>query len=224
MAQPANLHVSIDSKEAQVKKLIIISFVVVITLMLNSMAMAKPQPPTPNGVLNGCFKKVNGQLRIVSSPSQCNPSEVAISWNIVGPQGPTGVFATSTFSGSVGTISANATEFVFAGATVNVTTTATQRITGAVQAPLGTSTSGTASFGYDLCYRSAGTTNSLTNFASSNNSIGEVSDTAGRLSFTAAGSVISGAGTWEVGYCVLNSGTIDLNNNDLVNGWVMVTN
>jgi hypothetical protein len=41
-------------------------------------------------VIHGCYKKNNGQLRIVNNPSQCNPSEVPISWNQVGLQGPEG--------------------------------------------------------------------------------------------------------------------------------------
>jgi hypothetical protein len=210
------------------KKTILVSLIVLVTFVFSSVAVAttKPQPPAPNGnVINACFKKVNGQLRIVSNSSKCLPSEIAISWNIVGPQGPSGVVATSTFSGSIGAISAGATQFVFAGPTVNVTTTASQEITGAVQAPLGTtSTSGTASFGYDLCYRAANTANTLINFAGSNNSVGEINETAGRLSFTAAASVIPGAGTWEVGYCVINSGSVALDDNDKANGWIVITN
>jgi hypothetical protein len=104
-----------------------------------------------------------------------------------------------------------------------MTTTATQRITGAAQAPLGTSlTSANASFFYDLCYGSGST---LTNFSGSSSSQASVSSTAGRVSFTAAASVTPGAGTWQVGYCILNSGanTVLLDNNDIVNGWVVVT-
>jgi len=222
------------------KKISLISVVLVITFMFSSMAIAaKPQPPTPSGtVIYGCYQKVNGQLRIVNASSQCRPSELLISWNIVGlqgpagpagpagPTGPQGIVATSTLSGRIETISASVRQilqFVFAGPTVDITTTALQRITGAVQAPLGTTTSGLASFNYDLCYRTAGTSDTLMNFTGANPSSGEVSDTAGRLSFTAAASVVPGAGTWQVGYCVLNSGTIDLNNNDMVNGWVIVT-
>jgi hypothetical protein len=211
------------------KKFISISLAVVVTLAFSAMAMAKSPIPPPTGVIYGCYKKINGQLRIVSSPSQCLPSEVSISWNMVGPpgpQGPSGVVATSTFSGSIGTINSGSTAWVFAGPTVNVTTTAdTQRITGAAQAPLGILTAGsTATFGYDLCYRTSGTTNALTNFSGSTFSTGEVTDTAGRLSFTAAASVVPTTGTWEVGYCVLNSGSINLDNTDMVNGWVIVTN
>jgi hypothetical protein len=217
------------------KKFIFMVFIFVITVMVSSIAIAKPKqnpsgPPSiiVNGtVINACYQKINGQLRVVSDPSQCRPSEIPVSWNIVGPQGPqgpTGVVATTTFSGNVGTISADATQFAFAGTglTMKITTTASQRITGVIQAPLGTTTSGVASFEYDLCYRTAGTSNALTNFTTTP-SMGEVSDTAGRISFTAAASVVPGAGTWEVGYCVLNSGAIDLNSNDILNGWAIVT-
>jgi len=229
------------------KKLILTSFIVAVTFMFSSVVMAapkpQPQPPVDQNVLTGCYQKINGQLRIVTSASQCRPSEVAISWNKLGPQGPAGpagpagpigpagpegpagsagVVATSTFSGSIGIVDVGA-EWVFAGATVNVTTTATQRITGAAQAPLGTSlTSANASFSYDLCYGSGST---LANFSGSSSSQASVSSTAGRVSFTAAASVTPGAGTWQVGYCILNfgAGTVALDNNDIVNGWVVVT-
>ena len=131
---------------------------------------------------------------------------------------------TYTLTESAGLISGSSSEWVFAGSTVNVTTTELQRITGVAQAPLGVAEEGVGSFGYDLCYRIAGTSDYLTNISGSQYSIGEVSSSSGRLSFTASASVIPGAGTWEVGYCILNSGSLDLDNNDLVNGWVVVTN
>jgi hypothetical protein len=34
----------------------------------------------------------------------------------------------------------------------------------------------------------------------------------------------SGAGTWNLGYCVKNYGPNAISNNDFVNGWIMVTN
>lgn len=43
-----------------------------------------------DNVIHGCYKKNNGQLRVVGNPSECNPSEIPISWSIVGPQGPQG--------------------------------------------------------------------------------------------------------------------------------------
>ncbi len=180
-----------------------------------------------SNVINGCYKKINGQLRILNGTKRCLKSEIPISWNITGSEGepgPSGVVATYALGGAADTITANATQFVFAGTTTSITTTDTQRITGVVQAPLGTnSTSGNASFNYDLCYRTAGTSNALTSF-SANPSQGIVSNAAGRISFTAAASVVPGAGTWEAGYCVMNSGTVDLDNNDFVNGWLVLTN
>ena len=219
------------SKEARMKKSVLVSFIVALTFAFSTMAMAAPKqpptPPAPNGnVITACYQKINGQLRIVSDASKCRPSELAISWNMVGPQGPqgpSGVVATSTFGGAIAPISSGSTQWGFAGPTVNVTTIATQRITGAAQAPLGTLTAGTAAFSYDLCYRTAGTSDPLTNFTGTNASDGAVSDTAGRLSFAAAASVVPGAGTWEAGYCILNSGSVALDNNDFVNGWLIVT-
>jgi hypothetical protein len=43
------------------------------------------------GVINGCYKSANGQLRVVDpATDRCNPSETPISWNEIGPQGPKG--------------------------------------------------------------------------------------------------------------------------------------
>ena len=174
------------------------------------------------------MKKNNGQLRIVNAGTNCLPSETAISWNAVGPQGPqgeqgpSGVVTTGTISGAVGAVAGNSTAWAFAGPTVNATTTATERITGAVQAPLSTTLSGTASFNYDLCYRAAGTSDALTNFGGANSSAGAVINTLA-VPFPAIASVVPGSGTWEVGYCLLNSGPVDLDNNGFANGWIIVT-
>ena len=57
------------------------------------------QAEQDEGVIQGCYKKKNGQLRIVNAPSDCKPSEVPVAWNIAGetglngeqgPQGPEG--------------------------------------------------------------------------------------------------------------------------------------
>ena len=43
------------------------------------------------GVINGCYKSQNGQLRLIDPASDsCHPSETAISWSQTGPQGPKG--------------------------------------------------------------------------------------------------------------------------------------
>ena len=44
--------------------------------------------PDSSGVFHACYKKVGGQLRLVDSASQCNPSELATQWSQIGPSGP----------------------------------------------------------------------------------------------------------------------------------------
>jgi hypothetical protein len=76
-------------------------------------------------------------------------------------------------------------------------------------------------FRYGVCYQPAGG-GAMTNFAGDNFSIGQVTTT--RHEWTAAATVVPGAGTWNVGFCVRNDGPTSIVNNDYVNGWVMVTN
>jgi len=41
--------------------------------------------------INGCYQKVNGQLRVIDpATDSCRPSEVGITWNQVGPPGQPG--------------------------------------------------------------------------------------------------------------------------------------
>jgi Collagen triple helix repeat (20 copies) len=43
------------------------------------------------GVINGCYKSQNGQLRVIDpATGRCLPSEKSISWSQTGPQGPPG--------------------------------------------------------------------------------------------------------------------------------------
>ena len=43
------------------------------------------------GVINGCYKSQNGQLRVIDpATDSCHPSETPISWSQTGPQGPKG--------------------------------------------------------------------------------------------------------------------------------------
>jgi len=51
---------------------------------------ASPVRAQTGAVIYACIQKNNGQSRIVEAPSECRPSEVAVSWNQVGPQGPQG--------------------------------------------------------------------------------------------------------------------------------------
>jgi hypothetical protein len=43
-------------------------------------------------------------------------------------------------------------------------------------------------------------------------------------SVSAAGAVIPGAGSWNVGMCVQNASVVDIDQKDFVNGWVQVVN
>jgi hypothetical protein len=83
------------------KKFSLICLIVAMSVMLSSIAMAKPKQ-NPSGppalVVNGtvipaCYQKINGQLRVVSDPGQCRPSEVPIS--LSSPPQPKTVFITS---------------------------------------------------------------------------------------------------------------------------------
>jgi collagen triple helix repeat protein len=59
-----------------------------------------------SGVINGCFKTQNGQLRVIDpATDECLPSETPISWSQTGPQGlrgPTGPAGPTGAQGSKG--------------------------------------------------------------------------------------------------------------------------
>jgi hypothetical protein len=144
-----------------------------------------------------------------------------------GAQGPSGVVTTARI---VAWISASITtptaDYAFVhdsshGMVATVTTTASQRITGTVAASLGSSTS-TSAFFYDLCYQQS-TGGALSAFDSPNGvMIGTLSPDP--QTFVASSSVVPGAGTWIVDFCVLKGGSGAFDNNKRENGWVQVTN
>jgi hypothetical protein len=45
------------------------------------------QPAGDDGIINGCYKKVNGQLRVINSTDMCGPSERSLFWNQSGQSG-----------------------------------------------------------------------------------------------------------------------------------------
>jgi hypothetical protein len=128
-----------------------------------------------------------------------------------------------SFVGSIDEISGDS-DIVFAGPSATVTTTAGQRLTGAAEAPLYSSDSTyAASFYYGLCYQPHGG-GQLTNFASTGSLGFAYPVNQAVLVFTATASVVPGAGTWNVGFCVMNLFAPKLESNSVVNGWVQVTN
>jgi hypothetical protein len=83
------------------KKLLAITVSILFILMATSFLCyagkkkenaSSPAAPTvvAGDAIHGCYKKENGQLRIVVSTGQCLPSEKPISWNLAGPAGPEG--------------------------------------------------------------------------------------------------------------------------------------
>jgi len=46
--------------------------------------------PDEDGIFHGCYQRTSGSLRIVSGPSECHDTEVAIFWSQRGPAGATG--------------------------------------------------------------------------------------------------------------------------------------
>lgn len=58
--------------------------------------------PGPDGRIQGCYNQQNGNLRVVSSASECRNSEIAISWSQTGPAGASGATGPAGPSGATG--------------------------------------------------------------------------------------------------------------------------
>ncbi len=59
--------------------------------VLLASVVAVASIPDSNGIINGCYNKTNGSLRVIDTASDtCRHNETAISWNQTGPQGPVG--------------------------------------------------------------------------------------------------------------------------------------
>lgn len=141
-----------------------------------------------------------------------------------GPQGPNGVVAIKAFAGPLpDEIPPEAFPYVFswafAGPTVIARTAATQHLVGAAVAVLGSTSS--TEFDFGLCYQNANG-GEVRNFVGEDYLTAEATDL--RLPYTASATVVPGAGTWKVGFCVINQGSFSLNDNDFVNGWVQAMN
>jgi hypothetical protein len=63
--------------------------------------------PLRHDVMYACIQKKNGQMRIVGDAGDCRVSEIAVIWNVIGPQGPQGVPTGATGSqGPIGPVGA----------------------------------------------------------------------------------------------------------------------
>jgi hypothetical protein len=138
-----------------------------------------------------------------------------------GPAGPSSIAATMTFSGAVPAV-ASSTLYVFAGPTASVTITATQRLTGSASGVMGLSSGGPQRVDVGMCYQLG--TGAVTNFIDPTHYMTVPMPAEQRL-YSASATVVPGtAGTYKVGLCVRNQhGSIAIDNNDYMNGFVQVT-
>ncbi|MFY0540663.1 collagen-like protein [Nannocystis pusilla] len=139
----------------------------------------------------------------------------------LGPQGPTGIVATASFAGAIDNVPLDPA-WVFIGPTVVIVAEAGQRLTGTATAGLAHGTTLTwRRVDLDLCYREGA--QPLKNFSGVNFVSPRIEQFANL--FSAAGTVLPGAGTWTVGMCIRNNyGGEVLDENNRVNGWVLLTN
>jgi hypothetical protein len=62
-----------------------------IVAAVSGVGVAVASIPDSAGVIHACYKKsTHGEMHLVNSAADCNPSEKAIAWNQTGPQGPPG--------------------------------------------------------------------------------------------------------------------------------------
>ena len=140
-----------------------------------------------------------------------------------GATGASGVVTTAAFNGGSTTVPGSVHAYVFVGNTATVTTTASQRLTGAAEVPLYSTPSTTGqSFDFGLCYQpsTGGTISDFTGISDYSTAVVYPE----KRSFAASASVVPGAGTWKVGFCVNNYWGSNSIGSDWVNGWVQVTN
>lgn len=140
---------------------------------------------------------------------------------IQGPPGTSGIISIAGFGGAISDVTVANGIYAFAGPVATVTVTAGQRLTGAAEAPLGLDMGGPRFFGFGLCFQNV-VAGAVTNFVGDNFSIGELTTT--RVAWSATATVLPGPGTYRVGFCVVSTAPLTINDPDFVNGWVMVTN
>ncbi|WP_304650404.1 hypothetical protein [Nostocoides sp. HKS02] len=79
-------------------------------LLTGMQAVAAKTPPAQHvpasGVINACYQKNQGMLRLLVGSKTCRPSEVPISWNMQGIQGPAGPVGATGPAGPVGPMGA----------------------------------------------------------------------------------------------------------------------
>jgi hypothetical protein len=63
----------------------------VAALLLTAGGVAYATIPGSGGVINGCYTRSGGSLRVIdASVTSCKSGETSLDWSVQGPQGPTG--------------------------------------------------------------------------------------------------------------------------------------
>ena len=77
-------------------------FVVAALVALGGIAYATI--PDASGVINGCYSKTSGALRVIDKAlgQNCSSAENALNWNQTGPTGPTGPTGATGATGAKG--------------------------------------------------------------------------------------------------------------------------
>lgn len=82
------------------------SKIIVLVLSIGTLAvgagMALAQIPGPGGVINGCYTKSTGGIRIIDSAASCKSGETSLNWNQTGPAGATGAQGAKGDAGAIG--------------------------------------------------------------------------------------------------------------------------
>lgn len=138
-----------------------------------------------------------------------------------GVQGPTGVVATASLNAGPGNTIMPAGAYMFVGPTATVTTTATQRIVAFSLAPMFSPT-GTGFGAVDICFQPSGG-GALDDFSTATIVTYDFGPLAARPPYSAAGTVVPGAGTWNVGMCLYNAGSVAINVAN-TQGYVQIVN
>lgn len=147
-----------------------------------------------------------------------------------GPVGPTGTVAIYPVYGAVKSSFGAQSQWEFAGVPKAITTTPfQQRITGSITAPIallpGSAT--TQEVDVDLCIQHSSGFYPMVPFGGTANHKRAEIDGTRRYITANATTIVGQIGTWNVGFCVRNLGTLPLNNNvtnTYLNGWLMLTN
>ena len=123
--------------------------------------------------------------------------------------------------GPVGTLPGGSANYVFTNSTTAITLNKAKKVTGVATAMLGLSAGTPAQYiDYGLCYQLVGNP-TIYNFAATIYTTAQVTTTL--HPYAASYSISLSAGTYYIGFGIRNGGPAALNNNDYVNGWIMIT-